>query len=534
MGSAPSRKFPDGVLVMVDISKSGGFSGSILFGQVKGACAALTRNNFEYTIAVDDNCMECIEEQFIQPLKIEDLPWVSETCREVAVWVETHGENLFLGELVRRNEDLMFEVVFFADSTVLKAVHPDHLSMPDEKTIRNYSPQSMPADPLWLLDRKIQANIDKFWPLQARIEDMLRLLQVPRPGSQTPLGGPFVGNGLKDSEGFASHPSPPVDLVVDAFFVDTWAKYAGKIKFADTFKIGPSYPQSLPWVETIDAADPLYFHAALPVYAGLICIGNFPDKIGRPEWIRATDVCLVGIALYVNGELVPGFVDPPIEKDGMEKYGHDSCHFIPGCVATYLGDARWVGAVFCLAPAPADKEIRDDIYGILAYHQLLLESYQRLGETEITLEVNLVLTTNYLASARQVCAGAVRVALSEKALVLSDLRLRDIQENKLNSTAALNPRRARKILSERTHEESIDKQLGFNNSQEQPSSLMSPSRSSPRSPQEKLPVGIADSRYGQRGGASSTSPRPSPPQSGKNISLPEAAIPNKGAGTGLT
>jgi hypothetical protein len=211
---------------------------------------------------------------------------------------------------------------------------------------------------------------------------------------------------------------------------------------------------SQPWVETVDASDPLYFHAALPVYAGLVCIGKFN---GQPEWIRASDIALVGIALYVNGELYAGFEDPPLEKEGMKKYGHDSCHFIPGCAATYLADSKWVGAAFCLAPAEKDDEIRDDIYGIMAYHRLLVDCFQAYGEADITLEVNLVLSTNYLASVRQVCSGALSIHLSEKALWLSDLRLRDVHENKFKSDAALNPKRQRKVLSELTHEQRLER-----------------------------------------------------------------------------
>merc|ERR1711879_327252 len=102
------------------------------------------------------------------------------------------------------------------------------------------------------------------------------------------------------------------------------------------------YPRFSDWVETIDATEPLYFHAALPVYAGLICLGRFQNS---PEFIRASDVALIGIALYVNGELFPGFEDPPMDRLGPPKYGHECCNFIPGCVATYLGDCAWMGAV---------------------------------------------------------------------------------------------------------------------------------------------------------------------------------------------
>jgi len=451
-----------------------------MFGRVTGVCASLVRNNFEYTITVEDNCTECIEEQFIRPLSLEAVDFVSSESREVAVWVETHGEKRFAANLVRRDEDMLFEVRFVADDTVLEGVSPEHLSEPNQLTLRDVSPETLAPDPLWLLDRKIQANIDMHWPIQTRIHDALQLLRIPRPAAMPPLCGPFTGKNAVDSEGKPAHPAPLPELTVDGYFVDTWSKYAGKVKFATTYKIGPSNPRFDAWVEWIDAGDPLYFHAALPVYAGLICLGRFN---GQPEWVRASDVALIGIALYVNGELHPGFVDPPLEKLGVQKYGHESCHFIPGCAATYLGDCAWMGAVFCLAPAPQDFEIRDDVYGIFAYHQILKDWYRKLrqtGGTEIIIEVNLVLSTNYLATLRQVCSGAIRVTLSDKGMMVSDLRLREIHETKLESNAALNPRRPRKVLSEQTHEQRLERQHAAEGGTPQMSRQMTPDSSKPR------------------------------------------------------
>jgi len=260
--------------------------------------------------------------------------------------------------------------------------------------------------------------------------------------------------------------------MVDGAFVDTWGKYAGKIKFASTYKIGPSYPRMDAWIDNVDAGDPLYFHAALPVYSGLICLGMYKNPgepgQGQPEWIRASDVALVGIALYVNGELCTGvFTDPPLEKNGLQKYGHDSCHFIPGCASTYMADSAWVGGVFCLAPTDTDCELRDDVYTVMAYHQLLRDWAKRprptgmpaFGPREIDVQVNLVLSTSYLANLRQVCAGSVRVTLSEKGLAMAYERLRDVQDRRLNSQAAHYPRRPRKALSEITFEEGVEQRI---------------------------------------------------------------------------
>ena len=43
--------------------------------------------------------------------------------------------------------------------------------------------------------------------------------------------------------GYQAHPRPAEHLVVDREFVDTWGKFAGKVKFASTFKVGPAYPR---------------------------------------------------------------------------------------------------------------------------------------------------------------------------------------------------------------------------------------------------------------------------------------------------
>merc|ERR1719277_1236018 len=139
---------------------------------------------------------------------------------------------------------------------------------------------------------------------------------------------------------------------------------------------------------------------------------------------------------------------------GMQTYGHEACHFVPGCVSTFIADCAWVGAVFCMAPAEDDMEVRDDIYTILAYHQILKEHARekakkgQYGAPEITINVNLVLSTNYLANVRTVCAGAIKVHLSDRGLMTAYQRLRDVQERRLNSQAALYPKRPRKVLSE--------------------------------------------------------------------------------------
>jgi len=165
-------------------------------------------------------------------------------------------------------------------------------------------------------------------------------------------------------------------------------------------------------------------------------------------------VALLGVALYVQGELHPGPAEPPLEPGGFRKHGHESCRFIPGCVSTYLADHKWVGAVFCLAPNENDWEVQDDIYSIQAYHQILQEWSRKplergsYGIRQIKLEVNLVLSTNYLANIRQVCSGSIRINLTAQGLSVAHERLLHVQETRLESQAALHPKRERKLLSE--------------------------------------------------------------------------------------
>eukprot|EP00747_Dinoflagellata_sp_TGD_P089996 gnl/TRDRNA2_/TRDRNA2_164531_c0_seq1.p1 gnl/TRDRNA2_/TRDRNA2_164531_c0~~gnl/TRDRNA2_/TRDRNA2_164531_c0_seq1.p1 ORF type:complete len:568 (-),score=89.56 gnl/TRDRNA2_/TRDRNA2_164531_c0_seq1:64-1614(-) len=443
--------------------EDGKFKGPLTFGKITGACAAMERRNYEYTIQVEDCVVECAEEQHMRKLKLKEFEWVSEDCRDVAVWVETHGESRFAAILIRRDEAGLYEVKFVADGTILEGVAAQHIFEPNDSTIRDASPESLDPDPLWLLDRKIQANIDVYWPIEVRIREMLKALQKPR-SSVYPeiLCGPFVGKNLLDSEKFAAHPAPLPELRVDGDFVDTWSKYAGKIKFATTYKIGPSHPRYDAWIDTVDAEDPLYFHAALPVYAGLICLGKFQ---GHPEWARANDVTLVGIALYVNGELYAGFEDPPVEQHGLAKYGHEACHFIPGCVSTYLADCTWVGAIFCLAPADGDMEVQDDIYNIIAYHHILRDWHRKYDRGElgpgvdyVTIEVNLVLSTSFVATVRQVCCGSVRVYFTEAGMMKANLRLHDVQETRLMNPP-MKPKRPEKNLSRFTHENQLDAQV---------------------------------------------------------------------------
>jgi len=450
MGSGVSRRFPNGVLVKVDIERKGNFDSQLIVGKISGACASLERNNFEYTVFVDETLSVCVAEQHLEPLTLPEFEWISIECREVAVWVETHGHKRFAANIIRRDDELHFDVRFIADGTLLECVAREFITKPDEATVRDASPSSMSPDPMWLLDRKLQAQIDINWPMQARVEEVVKTLRIPRPASTPPLCGPFVvGKKAFDSEGFPAHPSPPAQLTEYRSFVEVWSRYAGKIKFAPTYKIGPSYPRYDAWVDSVDAGDPLYFHAALPVYAGLICLGKFH---GQPEWIRASDVALVGIALYVNGELHEGIIDPPMDKNGLKKYGHESCSFIPGCVSTYTDSCEWVGSVFCLAPADQDEEVRDDRYSIEAYHKILADWPRILrargGGQDIMVEVNLVLSTNYLANWRQVCSGAIHVTLSDKGILAASARWKDVQFTKMNSQAAKFPRRARKTLSE--------------------------------------------------------------------------------------
>jgi len=112
-------------------------------------------------------------------------------------------------------------------------------------------------------------------------------------------------------------------------------------------------------------------------------------------------------------------------------------------------------------------ELRDDIYIIMAYHQILREWSRRpreagvpaFGPREIDLQVNLVLSTSYLANLRQVCAGSVKVTLSEKGLAMAYDRIRDIQDRRVNSPAAMMPKRPRKALSEVTYEDGVEQRL---------------------------------------------------------------------------
>lgn len=445
------------MVVMIDLTQTGNFDGQLLFGTISGACAALDRSNFHYTIKVENNCTEVADEQFLRPIELPELEFITPSCRDVAVWVESHGNKLFYAKLVRRDVEHLYKVMF-EDGNVLDRLSHKYFSAPDERTLHGTSPITEQPDPLWLQDRKIQANIDLHWPMEDRVRDCLTLLRTCRPFTMPPLCGPFVGKNMVDSEGYPCHPAPSEDLAVDGYFVNTWAKYAGKVKFATTYKIGPRYPRFDAWVDSVDAGDPLYFHAALPVHAGLICLGLFQ---GQPEWVRASDVALIGIALYVNGEFCPGFLDPPLDLRGMEKYGHESCAFIPGCVETFMVDSGWVGGTFCLAPQPNDFEIRDDIYAIQEYHRILKECSQRFPQ-ELLIEINLVLTTNYVANVRQVCCGAIRVALSDNGLKLASERIEEVRNVKMTSQAALCPHRPRKLLSEITLEQRMATQISGN------------------------------------------------------------------------
>mmetsp|Transcript_65367 Transcript_65367/g.156286 ORF Transcript_65367/g.156286 Transcript_65367/m.156286 type:complete len:501 (+) Transcript_65367:81-1583(+) len=450
----------------VERDKDPDFSGPLLIGRIIGICVAIERDNYEYTVEVGGGATECIEEQYVQKLYLPELPWVSADNHEVAVHVHTHADKTFAAHLLSRDSNGLFEVRFVADGTILEQVPKEELREPDSSTQRNASPHSMAPDPRWLLDRKILANIDEIWPLPDRVAEAVQQVKRMRPATMPPLCGPFIGKGAKDSEGYPAHPAPLKELSISGSFVDTWAKYAGKIKFATTYRMGPGYPRFDSWVTSIDAGEALYFHAALPVYAGLICLGHFEtqhenQRERQPEWIRASDVALVGIALYVDGELHACFENPEMDVDGESrmKLGHDSCQFIPGCASTYTVDHTWVGGVFCLAPSDEDMEVRDDIYNIRAYHGLLGEVAQKLAASpeartgsvrfkqEFTLEVNLILSTNYLATLRHVCSGAVRVSLSDKGLESADTRLQDVLENRERSEGALNPLRPRKLLS---------------------------------------------------------------------------------------
>lgn len=422
-------------------------------GQIIGACDAVDRNNWEYTVKIEDNRTECFEEQFMADLELAEIPWVSKSNRIVAVCVETHGDYRFGANIIHRNSHQLFEVSFVADNSVLRNVELDNLSEPNDFTIFHASPRSMEPEPLWMLDRKIQANIDQLWPIQQRIAEALKLLLQPRPATKPPLTGPFTGKDAFDSEDYPGHPSPPIELHMGFLFRETWSRFAGRIRFANTYKIGPAFQLEERWVDKVDAGEPLYFSAALPAHAGLICLGNFPPVGGQPEWIRASDVALLGVALYVDGELHPSFAHPPLEPFAVHKYKHECCHFIPGCASTYSINSKWVGGVFCLAPNVDDWEVRDDLYNILAYHEILREGAKRPFRRTVSdynvlrLEVNLVLSTNYLATVRQVCAGSVKVVLSPEGINKAQERLRGVLENRVDSKAALNPKRQKKAIS---------------------------------------------------------------------------------------
>lgn len=309
--------------------------------------------------------------------------------------------------------------------------------------------------------------------MHLRIEQALKELQIIRRADTKILCVQRSGKGMFDSEGFPAHPAPLPELTVNDYFVNTWGKYAGHVKFARTHTCGPKYPKFSDWIDSVDAEEPLYFHAALPVYAGLICLGYFDSGDGpQGEWVRASDVALVGIALYVDDELQPGFKNPPLEKDGLEKYGHECCLFIPGCASTYLADMSYVGDVFCLAPADGDNEIRDDAYNIEAYHQILKEYAKRNQEEgrgrDILITVTLVLSTSYLANVRKVCSGQIRVTITEHGIKTARARVKDALENRIFSMAAKYPRRPRKVLSEMIKEtdmngEQVDKSNTENN-----------------------------------------------------------------------
>jgi len=297
--------------------------------------------------------------------------------------------------------------------------------------------------------------------MHLRIKEALEQLMLPRSTNLPPLRGPFVGKDVVDSEGFAAHPLPLAELIVDGNFVDTWGKYAGKLKFAPTYKIGPFYPRFDAWIDQVDAGEALYFHAALPVYAGLICIGTFQ---GKPEWIRATDTALVGIALYVNGELVPSYEQPEVEEDSLKKYGHDAIHFIPGCTSTYMVDESWVGATFTLAPAEGDFEVKDDMKNIVAYHQILVDEYNRqvregIQRPTFRLQVNLVLATSYMANVRQVCCGAVTVHLTDRGMAVDRERIRHVLEYRMHSQAAEFAKRPRKDLMQEKFQTGVEHRL---------------------------------------------------------------------------
>merc|ERR1740120_200194 len=101
------------------------------------------------------------------------------------------------------------------------------------------------------------------------------------------------------------------------------------------------------------------------------------------------------------------------------------------------------------------------MYSIAEYHKLLRDAAKNpgFGTPEIEVQVNLVLSTNYLANIRQVCAGSVKVALSDQGVAMSYERMKHIAAKRLNTDAAQNPKRGRKTLSEVTYEEAVDQAL---------------------------------------------------------------------------
>lgn len=131
----------------------------------------------------------------------------------------------------------------------------------------------------------------------------------------------------------------------------------------------------------------------------------------------------------------------------MRNYGHQSCNFIPACTSTYVVDHTWVGDTFCLAPTHTDFEIRDDIYNIEQYYNILKKYCPEFGRREITITVNLVLSTNYLANFRTVCAGDIKVEIDQVGLEQAYQRLQDVRNTRFDSKFALNPERKTKKLS---------------------------------------------------------------------------------------
>lgn len=445
MGSGLQRQYPDRMLVMVD--SKGDFE-EYFVGMIRSCCAAKDRNNFEYTISINDSNVICAEQQYVKPLRIPEFHWISSRRRDVAIRLETHGDIHFEAVILRKDKEGLFEVEFKADKSILDGVVSDHMLEPHEGSVKDQSPESTAPNPLWLLDRKMQAFIDQYVPMSKRIIDCLATLGEPRGPFTPPLRGPFTGREQQDSEGYPSHPCPMPELKIDADFVNAWSKVAGKVKFSQSFKMGPDYPRFDHWLDINDAGDPLYFYAALPVYAGLISLGTFSlgDFKNEPEFIKANDVALLGVALYVNGELQTVMPNPPLVTNGMEKLGHEACNFIPGCTSTYQVDCTWVGGVFCLAPSDSDMEVADDINNIETYHAILKDWSKRLAREgnangSIKIEVDIVLSTDYLANIRQVCCGEIEIVLSERGLAAAAKRLHDVKTNKANSREAQFPKR---------------------------------------------------------------------------------------------